>query len=322
MYSAEDLIALEEIKTFLETNGIEYTTEYDNFCFNHNIEGKRKYEIEYIPAAKYPVTNKKYGIEGVDGDYFFKKSHQAEHEHFSFKCWVKDYEWRDPRKREVLKSYWIYAAGKIKESFYARETEVRVVPTKEAREFESINCFYGKRGATLSLGLYTKKEKHDIPVGTLIMIYTFGNNFFGKDGSIEILRVGTKRFSNVIGGATKLLTHFIHNYPFLKVGDRQVPVNKLKFYSDYDHNIGGSMKELGMQFVSYSSGGFMNLWVETGEVKGREPMKHKLIMEKAALGLVLSIPNAGVKTFVLDIDRSLLPPPPPVKADPIPFNLF
>ena len=56
------------------------------------------------------------------------------------------------------------------------------------------------------------------------MIYTFGKNFFGKDNSIEVLRVGTKKFSNVVGGASKLLKYFINNYPTLKMGATEHPV--------------------------------------------------------------------------------------------------
>jgi len=311
MYTPRDIKNLNEIKAFLEENDIEYDTEYDNFCLHYgNPDGKRMYEIEYIPSHLYPIAYEKYGIEGVEADYFYLKSYKAEHEDNSFKCWVKDYEWEDDRKREVLKSYFMYAAGKIKNRFYARDCEVKEVPSKTARQFESEHCFYGKRGASLNLGLYNKKEKHGIPAGTLMMIYTFGKNFFGKDNSIEVLRVGTRKFCNVVGGASKLLKYFVYNYPVLTMGSQEVPVTKLKFYSDYDHNIGGSMESLGFKFVNYSKGGFMNYWLETGEVKGRQPNKHKWVMEQMAQGKVLAIPNAGVKTFVMNIDRSKIPAPP------------
>ena len=63
------------------------------------------------------------------------------------------------------------------------------------------------------------------------------------------------------------------------------------------------MDELGFEFVSYSKGGFMNYWLETGEVKGREPTRHKWVMEQMKLGKVLAIPNAGVKTYVMDLEK-------------------
>ena len=297
-YNEKDMKILNEIHEFLVQNGIDYSTEYDNFCLNFgNPNGKRSYEICYVSSEDYPIEYPKFDIEGIKADYFYKKSYKAEHEDNSFICWVKDYEWEDKRKREVLKSYWLYAAGKVKNKFYARDTEVQVVQTREAREFESEHCFYGKRGASLNLGLYTKKEKYGIPAGTLIMLYTFGKNFFGKDDSIEVLRVGTMKGCSVTGGASKLLSHFINNYKHIKIGNSEIEVKKLKFYSDYDHNIGSSMETLGFKFINYSGGGFMNLWLETGEVKHREPKNHKLIMEKMNEGLILAIPNSGVKTF-------------------------
>ena len=299
-YTEKDLRILSEIHDFLTENEIEYSTEYDNFCLNFgNPDGKRSYEICYVNSVNYPIENTQYGIEGIKSDYFYNLSYKAEHIDNSFICWVKDYEWADPRKREVLKSYWLYAAGAIKNKFYARDCEVKEVQTKEARAFELEHCFYGKRGASLNLGLYTKKEKYGIPAGTLLMLYTFGKNFFGKDNSIEVLRVGTMKNCTVTGGASKLLNYFLDNYKTMKIGKNDVPVEKLKFYSDYDHNIGASMEQLGFNFVNYSKGGFMNLWLETGEVKHREPLRHKLIMEKMKEGLVLAIPNSGVKTFEL-----------------------
>lgn len=299
-YTEYDMKILSEIHDFLTENDIEYSAEYENFCLHFgNPNGKRSYEIAYVNSSNYPIEYKQYGIEGVKSDYFYNLSYKAEHEDDSFICWVKDYEWNDPRKREVLKSYWLYAAGKVKNKFYARDCEVREVPTKEARAFELEHCFYGKRGASLNLGLYTKKEKYGIPAGTLIMLYTFGKNFFGKDNSIEVLRVGTMKFCSVTGGASKLLNNFLTNYKTIKIGNNDVNVEKLKFYSDYDHNIGGSMEQLGFKFINYSKGGFMNLWLETGEVKHREPARHKEIMQKMKDGLVLAIPNSGVKTFEL-----------------------
>ena len=214
-YTERDMRILSEIHEFLVENEIDYSSEYDNFCLHFgNPDGKRSYEITYVSSEEFPIAYPKYGIDGVQQDFFYKLSYKAEHEDNSFRCWVKDYEWEDPRKREVLKSYFLYAAGKVKNKFYARDCEV----------FE-------------------------------------------------------------------------------------VPVEKLKFYSDYDHNIGGSMEQLGFNFVSYSKGGFMNLWLETGEVKHREPGRHGLIMEKMKEGSLIAIPNAGVKTFELIPDRELFPVP-------------
>jgi len=299
----KDIKNIAEIKQFLDENNVDYSTELGNFCLHYNDDTKRSYEIEYVSSQQFPIAMPKMGIAGVDKKYFYELSERAENENNSFKCWVKDYEWEDDRKREVLKSYFLHAAGLTKTKFYARDCVVKEVQSKEAREFELINCFYGKRGASLNLGLYLKKDKHGIPAGTLVMIYTFGHNFFGKDNSIEVLRVGTKRFCSVVGGASKLLKHFVQNYPVLKVGKKNIDVALLKFYTDYDHNLGGSMDVLGFEFVNYSQGGFMNYWIESGTIKGREPARHKWVMQQMREGNVIAVPNAGVKTHVLNVQK-------------------
>lgn len=297
-----DIKNLNEIRTFLDENNIKYSTEYDNFCLFYDEQPeKRTYEIEYISSLEFPISYPKYGIAGVDKNYFFKKSKHAE-DNNSFKLWIKDFEWEDPRKQRVLKSQILHAYGITQNKFYARQCYIKEVPVKQAREFELENCFYGKRGASLSLGLYSKKEKNGIEAGTLLMLYTFGKNFFGKtDNIIEVLRVGTLKNCYVVGGASKLLKHFIRNYEVMQIGKKTIKVESLKFYSDYDHHIGNSMESLSFKFVNYSGGGFMNYWVETGEVKGREPMRHKWVMEQMSLGKCFSIPNAGVKTYILDV---------------------
>lgn len=300
----KDVKNLEEIKKFLEENNVKYSIELGNFClFYDNYPEKRMYEIEYVPSLDFPIAYTKYGLVGVDKDYFYKKSREAE-DNNSFKLWIKDFEWNDIRKREVLKSQILHAYGITRNKFYARDCVVKEVGSKEGRSFEEENCFYGKRGASLSLGLYLKKDKNGFKKNTLLMIYTFGRNFFGKtDNIIEVIRVGTLKFSYVIGGASKLLNHFVNNYKILKIGNHDIKVEKLKFYSDYDHHIGGSMDVLGFKLDSYSGGGFMNYWVETGKVRAREPMRHKWVMEQMRLGKCRSIPNAGVKTYILDVNN-------------------
>lgn len=301
-YSEKDLLHIGEIRNFLDENEIEYSTENDNFCLNAgHIDGRSSYEIEYIPSAQFPVAYPKYGIEGVDKDFFYNLSIEAEKNN-SFKLWVKGFEWENERQREVLKSYILHAAHKTPYSWYARDCEIREVGSKEGRAFEAEHCFYGKRGASLTLGLYSKKEKNGVPAGTLLMLYSYGKNFFGKtDGLIEVIRVGTRKFSYVNGGSSKLFKHFLDKYKTMEIGNKTVDVKHIVFYSDYDHNRGSSMENLGFEFTGYSGGSFINYWLESGLPKQREPMRHKWVMQQMAEGKVLAIPNAGVKRFICNL---------------------
>lgn len=291
---------LKEIKEFLDTNNIEYFRESPTvFVLYHgNPDGKRSYRINYVRSSDYPIAYPKYGIKGVDKNYFFNSSVEAENNN-SFNLWIKDFEWINNRQREVLKSYILHAYGKTPHKFYARQCEIRLVDSKMARTFESEHCFYGKRGASLNLGLFNKKERNGIPEGTLLMMYTFGANFFAKNKNIiEVIRVGTLKFSQVIGGSSKLFKHFVENYDTLQIGENNIRVDKIKFYSDYDHNIGNSMDNLGFVFDGYSKGGFVNYWINEGIAKQRQPMKHKWVMEQMKEGRCVAVPNAGVKRFI------------------------
>ena len=149
-----------------------------------------------------------------------------------------------------MKSQILHAYGITPNKFYARDCEVREVGSSEGRAFEEQACFYGKRGASLTLGLYLKKDKGDFKKGTLLMLSSYGLNFFGKNNNIiEVIRVGTLRFSYVAGGSSKLLNHFINNYKTIMIGKRIVNVEKIKFYSDLDHNQGGSLLNLGYESI-------------------------------------------------------------------------
>lgn len=288
--------SLKEIKEFLEENKIQFTQKDNRFTFG-------KYHIEYVVAKHYPVNTPKCNIEGVRKDHFLNLSQSAEDKD-EFICWVKDFEWSDKRKQDVLKSYWLHSAGKLKDKWFARDCEVREINTKEGKEFEELNCFYGTRGASLRLGLFSNKEKNGIPANTLLMVYTFGRNHFGGKDQVEVLRVGTKLNSQVIGGASKLLRFFCRNYPTLKVGQKDYPTDNLIFYNDADHNAAKSMETLGFEFIKRTPG-FMNLWLETGEVKHRQPAKHKEITELMNRGEVLPIPMTGTKTFNLLITQEM-----------------
>lgn len=294
--SPKEIQALNEIKRYLEENQIDYSTERDNFCLNYGQEGK-EVEIEYVDSWKYPIAYPKWGLPGVSMDLFYKESVESEKQG-SFKFWIKDYEWSNPTKKEILKSYILHFANKTPTRIYARDTEVKVFTNAELRSFQEENCFYGYRPASLCLGLVLKKDIGELSKGTLLMVTTFGRNFFGKkEDLIEVYRVGTLKNTQVVGGSSKLMSYFVKNYPTIKIGNKDVEYSKIVYYVDYDHGKGGSLEKLGFDFVGYSGGGFMNMDLATGVVSHRQPMKHKEIMTKIANGEMIAVPNAGVKIY-------------------------
>lgn len=307
------------LKNFLIENNINFEINKNDIRIFHLNEGKL--EIRYVDTENHKMDyEKRFGIKGIPHNYFINITKENK-ENGIRTIWIKDWEMEQSktitnldgeiienykRKWNVLQSYIKAGTGNIEYKFYARDCEVKEVPNKELRPFLEENSFYGYRSANTNLGLYLKKDKYGLKSGTLLMVYTFGHPFFSKGlYDVEVIRVATKLKCVVTGGASKLLKHFLINYPILIVNKKEVIVNKMVFIVDADHNDGNSLEKLGFNFVSHSGYGFMNVDTTTGEVFHRKPMQHKLIMEKMAKGEVYSVANAGSIIYMIDRNEYL-----------------
>lgn len=306
---------LNELKEFLNKNNIPFINENNERIF-YLMDGKL--ELRYVDSENFKMDyTKRFGIAGIPHNYFIDIT-KANKEKGIRTIWIKDWEIEEskdiigidgkekkdyPRKWNVLQSYIKTATGNIDNRIFARDCVVKVVPNKELRPFLEENCFYGYRSATVNLGLYLSKDKGNFKKDELVMVYTFGHPFFGKGlYNVEIIRVSTKLFCQVIGGASKLLKNFLVNYPKVEMGKKEVIVNSVVFIVDADHNSANSLETLGFKFVSHKGAGFMNVDTKTGEVFQRKPMQHKEIMERMAKGEVYSVANAG--SIIYTIDRN------------------
>lgn len=307
-----------EITNFLRSKNIEYTN--DEPTVFHLNDGKL--QLRYINSwnNKMDYSNR-FGIKGIPHKTFMNITKNNLKNDIRT-IYIKDFEIYEKntvplkdgtslenyqRKFEVIKSYICGATNNIGTRVYARDTEIRLVPNDELRPFLNTNCFYGYRSSNINLGLYAKKDKDDVKKDDLIMVYTFGHPFYGKSRwDVEIIRVATKLHHQVIGGASKLLDHFLANYDCLTIGGRQVETNRIVYYVDADHNTGKSLNTLGFDFVEHNGPGFINMWAvdceygKQGETFMRKPSIHKTIMKYMAEGKVFSVPNAGTIIYVLD----------------------
>ena len=222
----------------------------------------------------------------VDGFYFNKKSipnsvlnsWKSETKRTIF---VYDYEITDERKFEVILSDIKYALGKIKNRIYARKCVLKELNNKDVRKFLEDNSLFGYRSASVTLGLYYENE--------LVMVYTLGNNFYGRKKDTEVIRVCTKKNTQVIGGSSKCLNYYIKNYA--KSGETII------FYVDAIHHSGSSMSEF--EFVKHENG-FMNYYVsfnKLGKAFNRTPSRNKEIKELIEKGELVLIPTYGVDVY-------------------------
>ena len=201
-----------------------------------------------------------------------------------------DYEVNDGRKFGVLQSQIEHSLGLTKTKIYARNCELREITNKEAKPFLEENSLYGYRGATITLGLFYK--------GELSMVYSFGHNYYGRKGALEVIRVCTLKNVVVVGGSSKCLSYFLKKYAPSYRG------NKLVFYVDKIHQDGKSLN--GFKYVHHYDG-VMNYWLkenfggslygEVGTAFSRNPSKNKEIAKLEKDGYLVSVPTVGVDVY-------------------------
>lgn len=111
---------------------------------------------------------------------------------------------------DIVKSMILTKLGYNNQTIYARKCEVREVSSEDCGDFLEENHIQGNTPTKVRLGLYNNNE--------LVSIMTFVK-FAGCQGSKQVVdgtwnlnRFCNKRMCRVIGGAGKLLKHFIRTY--------------------------------------------------------------------------------------------------------------
>lgn len=221
--------------------------------------------------------------------YFCNKSTVSKDYLLSFICenkrtiFVYDYEITDERKFDIIISNIKYALHKIDNRIFARKCVLKEISNKESREFLMKNALSGYRSASIILGLYYQNE--------LVMVYSFGNNYYGRNGDVEVIRVCTKQGTQVIGGSSKCLKYYIDKYGH--DGDTLV------FYVDAIHHNGKSMMNDGFDYKGHEFG-FMNYYItpeKYGIAFNRSPKKNKEVKEMVRSHKVIEVLTNGVDVY-------------------------
>jgi uncharacterized alkaline shock family protein YloU len=166
-------------------------------------------------------------------DYHIKKTKYFEEKGIRIiHIWEDDWDF----KRKILESQIKNWIGLIDNKIFARKCEViEINNSKISSEFLEINHIQGKVNSSLKLGLYYN--------GDLISLMTFdhfeGRNKISND-EWNINRFCNKLGFTVIGGASKLLKHFIVNYN----------PKRIISYADRDWSKGELYEKLGFQKIS------------------------------------------------------------------------
>jgi hypothetical protein len=141
-------------------------------------------------------------------------------------------------KQDIVKSIILNKLGQTKEKIYARKTKIKeITDNKLIREFLNNNHIQGYINSSIKIGLFYENK--------LVSLMTLGKkrkfmNSKSNDGEYELLRFCNKKYTNVIGGASKLFKYFIKNYSFIEITT----------YVDRSYSNGKLYETLGFEFVS------------------------------------------------------------------------
>lgn len=154
-------------------------------------------------------------------------------------------------RKEIVKSRLLSLLGKIKNKIFARKCSIKKLNSKEAGQFLLENHLQGSIPAKINYGLEIN--------GELVSVMTFGNlrralGSFAKDRNYEMYRFCNKKETVVIGGASKLLNHFIKEHS---------PISIIS-YADRRWSTGQLYKSLGFKKIKNTS---PNFWCVKGSIR-------------------------------------------------------
>jgi hypothetical protein len=190
------------------------------------------------------ISEKKIGIE-FNGLYYHSDLFKEKNYHINktMDCVSKGYrlihifedEW--DFKKDIVKSRLCNLLGVIEKKVFARKCIIKEVSTKEKTKFLIHNHIQGTIGSKVNYGLYYNDE--------LVSIMTFGKGrkiMNGSNYEWELLRFCNKINTTVVGGASKLLKHFIKN----------INPNNLISYADIRWSDGNLYDVLGFKKINLS----------------------------------------------------------------------
>ena len=225
-----------ELKDFIKLLGIDIIENSRNIISPLELDifiPSKKLAIEYNGLHWHSELYK-------DDNYHLNKTQECEKQGIQVIHIFED-EWLD--KKDIVKSRLMNILGLTPNKIYARKTEIREVSPKDAKQFIDENHLQGNVNAKIKLGLYYNNE--------LVSIMTFGSlrNTLGnksKEKEYELYRFCNKINTSVIGGADKLLKHFIKTYE----------PKQIISYADRRWSQGGLYQKLGFQFIHNSPKSF------------------------------------------------------------------
>lgn len=209
------------------------------------------------------IPKKKLAIE-INGNYWHSELHKHYGAHYEkakacaekrirlLQFWESDVR----ENGRIVASIILNALGKSR-SIYARKTKIRKLDSKATRQFQNDTHLQGYIPATIAYGLYDG--------GALVAAMSFGKPRFNKDYEWELLRFSSQLGTSVVGGASKLMAHFL----------KETECKSLLSYADIMISKGDVYRKLG--FIKSHTSKPNYHWLKRGSALSRyQTQKHKL----------------------------------------------
>ena len=133
----------------------------------------------------------------IDNQYHINKTNLCTEKNIQLLHIFED-EWYN--KQDIVKSIILSKLHKT-QTLHGRKCRIVALTSHEARHFCDLNHIQGSDNSSIRYGLMHKDE--------LVSVMTFGKARFNKRYQYELMRFCNKLNTSVVGGASKLLKHFI-----------------------------------------------------------------------------------------------------------------
>lgn len=225
-----------------------FEKEVRNFitsCYNGVVEYNvrniiRPLEIDiYLPDLNFAIEcNGTYWHSELGGNkkksYHATKTESAKDQNIRlFNIWEHD--WKN--KQSIIQSM-ILSRLNLNTKIHARKCKIIPLSSKQASDFVNTYHLQGNAPSSVKFGLCYEDD--------LVMVMTFATPRFTNDHEFEIIRLATKSGLTVVGGASKLLNHFVKTYN----------PKSIITYSDKMHSSGKVYEQLGFTYYKTTSPGY------------------------------------------------------------------
>lgn len=241
-----------QICDWLDEMGVVYQTN------NRKLISPQEIDI-FIPSHNI-------GIE-VNGYYWhdaFRTGDNAYHSRKTDKCssigiqLLHFWDFEIDNQPELVKSIILSKLG-ITNRIAARKCTIVEVSKEQQKEFFYNNHLSGYATSKICYGLLFGDK--------VVMMMSFSRYRFKRTDSWEIIRIASLHNTTVVGGASKLLKHFI----------RQHCPTSILSYADRRISTGNVYNQLGFKYIKTTIFGYVYYTPKTGIVSRQSMMKHKLV---------------------------------------------